>query len=508
METDIQTNKGEKLSTDENKSDFVSMEEYNRKYAYKVMGILVGLVLIVMYIEGMLTPSLPSIEGDFLITPAQASLVLSMYMVGGVAITPIVGKLGDIYGKRKMLIITLFIYAAAVSVTGFSPTFDFMIISRTIQGIGLSVMPLGFALVREEFPKELVPKAQALISAMFGAGFAISIPLGSLVSNDFGWRWTYHSAIPLVFGLLLVSWIVIKESRFKRPDVKIDYAGAAMLASSLSLFVFALSEGASWGWISEKTIGMILAGFFILFPLAIYELRYTKAGGEAILNYKLLSMRNVLVANVILSIAGLGMFLSMQALTYRFIFGFHDSILETGLSLVPFALGTFILGPIAGALVSKTGVKPLAALGAVISALGFILQSTLPGYNGVLVYEFLIGAGLSLLNGTLINFIVLTVNPRDMGLATAMNGTFRSLGSSIGAPIAGSILATYATQVSPALTIPNDTAYTYIFIIAALVFLAAAMLVPLGKEVLGKRGIKRPVQTPSILESGMKAGRT
>ena len=157
----------------------MSAEQYDRKYSYKVMGILVGLVLIVMYIEGMLTPSLPSIEGDFGITAAQASLVLSMYMVGGVAFTPIVGKLGDIYGKRKMLLITLVIYALAVSVTGFSPTFSFMIVSRTIQGVGLSIMPLGFSLVREEFPKDLVPKAQALISAMFGAGFAISIPLGS-----------------------------------------------------------------------------------------------------------------------------------------------------------------------------------------------------------------------------------------------------------------------------------------------------------------------------------------
>lgn len=496
------------MSTDEKISDYVSMEEYNRKYAYKVMGILVGLVLIVMYIEGMLTPSLPSIEGDFMITPAQASLVLSMYMVGGVAITPIVGKLGDIYGKRKMLLITLFIYAAAVSVTGFSPNFNFMIISRTIQGIGLSVMPLGFALVREEFPKELVPKAQALISAMFGAGFAISIPLGSLVSNDFGWRWTYHSAIPLVFALLIISGIVIKESRFKRPDVKIDFAGAAMLASALSLFVFALSEGASWGWMSEKTIGMILAGFVILFPLVIYELRYTRRGGEAILNFKLLAVRNVLVANVILTIAGLGMFLSMQALTYRFIFGFHDSILETGLSLVPFAIGTFILGPVAGILVTRTGVKPLAALGAVVSAIGFMLQATLPGYNGMLAYEFLIGAGLSLLNGTLINFIVLTVNPRDMGLATAMNGTFRSLGSSIGAPVAGSILATYAIQVTPGLSVPTDTAYTYIFIIAGVVFLAAALLIPFGQEVLGKRGIKKTVPKTSVMESGAKARQT
>lgn len=492
------------MSNEENKSDYVAMEDYNKKYAYKVIGILVGLVLIVMYIEGMLTPSLGSIQSTFPgTTAAQVSLVLSMYMVGGVAITPIVGKLGDIYGKKKMLIITLSIYAVAVSVTGFSPNFTFMVVSRTIQGIGLSVMPLGFALVREEFPKELVPKAQALISAMFGAGFAISIPLGSLVSDQLGWRWTYHTAIPFIAALVIISWIVIKESRFKRPDVKIDYVGAASLALSLSLFVFALSEGATWGWTNIKTLGLALAGALILVPLVWYERKYTKRGGEAILNFKLLAIRNVLVANVILTIAGLGMFLSMQALTYRFLYGFGDSILSTGLSLVPFALGTFILGPVAGIMVSRTGVKPLSALGAAVSAAGFLLEATLPGYNGVLVYEFLIGAGLSLINGTLINFIVLTVRPKDMGLATAMNGTFRSLGSSIGAPVAGSILATYAFLLPSGGLNYQSTAYTYIFVIAAVVFLVAALLVPFGEEVLGKR--KRKISLQKEMAPGSSA---
>lgn len=493
-------------------SDYLSMDEYNRKYAYKVMGILVGLVLIVMYIEGMLTPSLPSIEKTFIISPAQASLVLSMYMVGGVAITPIVGKLGDIYGKKRMLVVTLLIYMVAVSVTGFSPDFRFMVISRTIQGVGLSVMPLGFALVREEFPKELVPKAQALISAMFGAGFAISIPLGSLVSNDYGWRWTYHSAIPFVAALVVISILVIRESRFKRPDVKIDYVGAVLLSASLASFVFALSEGATWGWTSMETFALVGAGAVLLVPLVLYDLRYTKRGGEAILNFKLLAMRNVFVANVILMIAGLGMFLSMQALTYRFIDSFGDSILAAGLSLVPFAIGTFVLGPVAGSLVSKTGVKPLAMMGAVLSATGFILEATLPAYTSMLIYEFIIGAGLSLLNGTLINFVVLTVSPKDMGLATAMNGTFRSLGASVGAPVAGSILATYSTIITitgptgpEPYAMPLGSAFTYIFIIAAAAFLVAALMVPFGKEVLGKRGTGRTLSRRVASETGVKA---
>ena len=144
-----------------NVSDYKSVEEYDPGYARNVMLILAGLVLVVMYVEGMLTPSLPSIAKGFGVTNAQVSLILSSYMVGGVALTPIVGKLGDIYGKKKLLTITLLIYAGAVSVTGFSPTFSFLVVSRTIQGIGLAVMPLGMSLMREEFPREMVPNAQA-----------------------------------------------------------------------------------------------------------------------------------------------------------------------------------------------------------------------------------------------------------------------------------------------------------------------------------------------------------
>ena len=327
-----------------------------------------------------------------------------------------------------------------------------------------------------------------------GRGFAISLPLGSLVSNDYGWRWTYHSAIPVIVALVVVAAFVVKESRFRRPQVKVDYAGAIMLAVSLSLFVLALSEGPTWGWEATSTLGMLAAGAVLLVPLVLYELRYS-IRGEAILNFKLLSMRNVLVANIVLAVAGLGMFLSQQALTYRFLYGFDKSTLGAGISLVPFALGTVIFGPIAGIFVSKTGVKPLAIFGSLLSALGFLLLATLPDYNGVLVDEFVIGAGFSFLNATLINYIVLTVRARDMGLATSMNSTFRFLGSSIGAPIAGSISSIYSTTATvqslngglETITIPTGTAFSLIFMIAAVVFVAMAFIIPLGKEVLGRK---------------------
>ncbi|HUJ78227.1 MAG TPA: MFS transporter, partial [Thermoplasmata archaeon] len=160
----------------------------DRHYANRVMVLLAGIVIVVLYIEGMLTPSLQTIQRDFGVDTAQVSLIISSYAAAGVALSPVIGKLGDIYGKRRVLAYVMFAYAAAVSVTGFSPTFAFMVGARTIQGIGLTIMPLGMSLVREEFPRELVPRAQGLLSAMFGVGFVVSLPLGSYVSQYYGWR--------------------------------------------------------------------------------------------------------------------------------------------------------------------------------------------------------------------------------------------------------------------------------------------------------------------------------
>ena len=113
--------------------------EYDKHYTNRVMILLAFIVIIVMYVEGMLTPSLPSIASEFGVSVSQVSLVLSSYLVGGVALTPVVGKLGDIYGKKKILSVSLIVYAIFVSVTGFSPNFTFMVVSRAIQGIGLTM---------------------------------------------------------------------------------------------------------------------------------------------------------------------------------------------------------------------------------------------------------------------------------------------------------------------------------------------------------------------------------
>ena len=469
------------------------MEQFDRKYANFVMALLAMIIVAVMYVEGMLTPSLPSIAKGFHITVDQVSLVLSTYLITGVAASPIVGKLGDIYGKKKMMSIVILMYAAAVSVTGFSPNFTFMVISRAVQGIGLTIMPLGMSLIREEFPVDMVPKAQALISGMFGAGFAVSLPLGSLISNDFGWRMTYHTAIPFIFALAILTIFMVRESAYRKPNVKVDYVGAIMLGVPLALVVLALSEGSQWGWSSALFLGMMLVGLVLFVPMFLYERSYHSRNGEAIFDMNLLKRRNVLIANITLTVAGMGMYLSMQALSYKFEtvkpYGFDLSILDTGLSMVAFAIGMIVFSVITGKVITRIGIKPLAIVGAVVTAFGFLLLALSPTYIGTLADEFIIGSGMSIMNASLINLLILSVEPGNMGLATSMNSTFRYLGSSIGAPIAGVILSLYSVQVSTPtgpFALPDSTAFYYAFIIGAVCFALTALITIFGKELLGK----------------------
>ena len=491
-----------------------TVETFDRHYANRIMLLLAGIVLVVLYIEGMLTPSLPTIQSDFGVDAGQVTLIISAYAAAGVALSPVIGKLGDIYGKRKIMIAVMFTYAAAVSVTGFSPTFAFMVGARTIQGIGLTIMPLGMSLMREEFPKEMVPRAQGILSAMFGIGFAISLPLGSWVSQDYGWRTTYHTAVPFVVIMAVLVFLLVKESPYRRPETRVDYLGALFLGLGLAGIVAALSQGEAWGWTSPLTLGFATLGAVMFVPFVIVERGLTVRKREPIVDVKLLSERNVTVTNVVLTVAGLGMYLALFSLIYQFEFplasgGYNAScttlqhcdfgILTAGIDILPLALGMTAVALVTSVVVSRVGVKPLAFTGGLVTALGFTLEAVSTNLTTALLIEVVIGAGMGLLNASIINLLVLTVDPKDMGQATAMNNVFRNVGGSVGAPIAGSLLATYLLTSGPlAGFFPAHIAFQYAFFIAAAITVAGTATVLFAQEVLGARRHPKFAHLPTL----------
>ncbi|MGP8077021.1 MAG: MFS transporter [Thermoplasmata archaeon] len=491
-----------------------TVETFDRHYANRIMLLLAGIVLVVLYIEGMLTPSLPTIQSDFGVDAGQVTLIISAYAAAGVALSPVIGKLGDIYGKRKVMIAVMFTYAAAVSVTGFSPTFAFMVGARTIQGVGLTIMPLGMSLMREEFPKEMVPRAQGILSAMFGIGFAISLPLGSWVSQDYGWRTTYHSAVPFVVIMAILVFLLVKESPYRRPETRVDYLGALFLGVGLAGIVAALSQGEAWGWTSPLTLGFAILGAIMFIPFVLVERGLTVRKREPIVDVHLLAERNVTVTNVVLTVAGLGMYLALFSLIYQFEFplasgGYNAScttllncnfgILSAGIDILPLALGMTAVALLASVIVSRVGVKPLAFTGGLVTALGFTLEAFSTTLTTALVIEVVIGAGMGLLNASIINLLVLTVDPKDMGQATAMNSVFRNVGGSVGAPIAGSLLATYLLTSGPlAGHFPAHLAFQYAFFIAAAITVAGTVTVLFAQEVLGSRRHAKFAHLPTL----------
>ena len=462
---------------------------FNQSYANRVLVLFSLLAAFVLYVDIMLTPSLPKIASDYKVTIAEVSLVISLYTVFGTAVNPVIGKLGDIAGKKRILIYVLIIYCVMVAVTSFATNFTILLVSRTVQGIGLGIFPLAFSLVREEFPRELVPRAQGILSAMFGAGAAFGLPIGAFIANSYGWQTNYHIALPFIVVLTILIFYTVKESAVTDPNAKLDYVGAVWLGSTMGAVVFGLSEGSTWGWRSLPVLGLIFGGAVLVIPLVFYERRVL----EPILNLKLLAIRNVIVSNVVGIASGAALFIAFQAISFQLELappsGYGFDILTTGLYLLPLAVAILIVAIPVGRLTPKYGVKPFLYFGCVLGAIGFYLISIATTAGQLAGFLVVASAGLGMLLVATQNLLVLSVRRREMGLATSLNTVFRNIGSSLGAPIAGSLMTTFVVAYvigGQTISLPSHTAFHYAYYIAVAGFAVSFIVSIFAQEVMGK----------------------
>jgi len=174
--------------------------------AWKQVAILSSVAAMIMYAETMLIPAIPTLIKEFDITYSTSSWILTTYLLTGAVTTPIAGKLSDIYGKKRILLIIMTVYAAGVSIAGFSTDISTMLIARGLQGVGISMFPIAFSIVRDLFPREKMAIGQGLIASMFGAGAVIGLSVGGFLIQDYGWHSTFFTIIPIVICLFLVVW--------------------------------------------------------------------------------------------------------------------------------------------------------------------------------------------------------------------------------------------------------------------------------------------------------------
>jgi MFS family permease len=175
-------------------------------YAWKMLAILSCIATMVMYAETMLIPAIPDLIRDFHVSYSMSSWILTSYLIAGAVMTPIAGKLSDIYGRKKILLIIMVIYVIGVSIAGFASDIYFMIFARVIQGIGISMFPIAFGMIRDQFPREKISIGQGVISSMFASGAIIGLTVGGIIVQNYGWQSTFFTIIPITIALLLVIW--------------------------------------------------------------------------------------------------------------------------------------------------------------------------------------------------------------------------------------------------------------------------------------------------------------
>src|ERR671914_129457 len=184
-------------------------------YAWKMLAILSCIATMVMYAETMLIPGIPDLIRDFHVSYSMSSWILTSYLIAGAVMTPIAGKLSDIYGRKKILLVIMVIYAIGVSIAGFASDVYFMIFARAIQGIGMSMFPIAFGMIRDQFPREKISIGQGVITSMFASGAVVGLTVGGIIVQDYGWQSTFFTIIPIAISLLIIIWrfIHISDSR-------------------------------------------------------------------------------------------------------------------------------------------------------------------------------------------------------------------------------------------------------------------------------------------------------
>jgi len=203
------------------------------------------------------------------------------------------------------------LYTFGVIANEFAWNIQSLLVFRALQGLGLAMFPLAYAIIRDEFPAEKVAMATGIVSAMFGVGTAIGLVAGAWITDNFGWRMTYHSIVPLAIFVTLLAAYLLRESPIRTPS-KVDYLGAGTFSAGIVAFLVAMTEGQNWGWTSINTLRLLATSlvFFVLFLLV--ESRVP----EPLINLTILSKRNVFFTNVAAFVVGLTMYMMFESIVY------------------------------------------------------------------------------------------------------------------------------------------------------------------------------------------------
>ena len=360
----------------------MSINTVHGKPAAPVIGALLLSALAYALAQTLVAPAIPALTREFGTESSTTSWVLTGFLLSASVCTPLAGKLGDLFGKARVLTGVLLIFSFGSIVSALAGSIEMVIAGRVIQGVAGGVFPLAFGIINDELPAERRSVAIGMISAMFGIGGGIGLPLsGAIVDNtDISWLfWIGLLALPAAF---LVHRVVPASPARER--TRIDWAGAALLSLGLAALLLGISKANAWGWGSGRTMVALLGGVAVLGVFVAFELRRS----QPLVDMRVLAERPVLATNITGFLIGVAMFGSFLMIP-QFAqapestgYGFGMTVLQSGLLMAPASFVMLVCGPLAGLLGNRIGFRAVLAAGTVANAISFAILARRARHDG------------------------------------------------------------------------------------------------------------------------------
>ena len=424
-------------------------------------------------LQSLVIPVLSTVQAELHTSQSAVTWVLTAYLLSASVMTPILGRVGDIYGKKWVFVAALVGLAVGSVLAAVAPNLGVLIVARVIQGLGGGTLPLGFGILRDEFPADKVAGAVGILAALTAVGGSLGIVLAGPIVNALNWHWLFW--LPGIVTIIAAAGAVlfIPQSPQRSPGT-ISWAPAVLLSGWLVLLLVPLSEASDWGWASPKVIGL-LAGAVVVAAAWIWsELR----AATPLIDMKMMRLPGVWTNNLVALLIGVGLY-AMFAFLPEFVqtpssagYGFSASITASGLMLLPSGVTMFVVGLFVGSLTRRLGGKVLVTAGALIGAVAMAMFAFAHAQQWeIYLATAILGIGFGLAFSAMSANVVAAVPAAQTGVATGMNANIRTIGGSIGSAVMASIVT---AKLQPS-GLPAGSGYTTGFGVMAAVLVVAAL---------------------------------
>jgi MFS family permease len=441
----------------------------------RIVGVLALAGVVVSVMTTLVVPLIGDLPRILHTSASNASWAVIATLLAAAMTTPVAGRLGDLYGKKRMMLIALVPLIAGSVLCALAGSLLPMIAGRGLQGAGAGVVPLAVSALRDLLPAERLGSAIALISASMGIGGALGLPIAAAVAQQANWRILFWAAAGLAVLVALAIWFVVPATPAAAVG-RFDPLGALGLAVGLLCLLLGVSKGADWGWTSGSILALFATAVVVMATWTWWELR----SNTPVIDLRVTAKPVVLLTNMASVVVGFAMYIQALLLPQLLQlpkatgYGLGVSMLGAGLAMAPGGFMMMLLSPVGAKLTALRGPKTTLLTGILVVAFGYAMAMVLMGSVwGLIVIGCICNIGIGLAYGAMPALIMGAVPRSETASANSVNTLMRAVGTAISAAVIGLVLAQLTTSVDGRV-VPSESGFRIALLIGVATALAAA----------------------------------